>query len=104
MQSDDDSIEVHIHERRRLIELDCGHAAFIRILDFLRAEAALNDELPSDSVSGIWITDAGGYTSEPPSYWKDRVALIGCSVVVFIVAFVFVMGVLAIAGLSPFGR
>jgi hypothetical protein len=107
MTDDDDSIEVHFDERRRQLQLECGHTAFIRILESIRTEASLDEivKLPPNSVKWIGITDASQFVEHRRNNrWRDRLALLGCGAVAFTILFVFIMGILAIAGLVRLPR
>jgi len=99
MDTDDERIEVKFNEKRGILHLICSRPAFTRLLRILREEGSLNKsrEIPYEDVSFIWIS-ASAPPSTRPSWLADRIALIGCGVVGFIAASIFMIGFLALAG------
>jgi hypothetical protein len=103
VEPDDDSIDVSYVAHHRTLHVECGHSKFRKIVEFLRDEAADGAIPAPDQVFDIVISDAGEHRGQQLSGgegWKDRVALLGCALIVIaaiVAVFLMVVGVQAIS-------
>jgi hypothetical protein len=79
--------------RGGLVDVNCDHAQFTKIHRLIWEELG---EVPTDDVRHIYVNDKSRQRP-PPSWGRDRIALIGFGIVAFIILFVFVAGFAQIA-------
>jgi len=87
-------IEVHFYPDYGQVTLTCGTKAFARVWAAVVAEAGPIDAPPAVRVVLIERV----LLPRPLAQWQDRLALLGCGVVGFVLLFVFVIGIGTIAG------
>lgn len=90
-----DDIEVHCYPDDGQVTLTCGTEAFARVWAAVVAEAGPIDGAPP-AVRVVLIERVP--PPRPSAQWRDRLGLLGCGVVGFVLLFVFVIGVGTIAG------
>ena len=87
---------------RETLVLECNGQQFDRIVQMLEAEI----ERPIGNVDGHKVHGLIISNKDAPKpgvskgRFKDRVALLGCSLMGFVLLFVFVVGILAITGVT----
>ncbi|MCY2970506.1 MAG: hypothetical protein NTZ30_07545 [Planctomycetota bacterium] len=89
-----DDIEVHCYPDDGQGTLTCGTEAFARVWAAVVAEAGPIGAPPAVRVVLIERV----LLPRPLAQWQDRLALLGCGVVGFVLLFVFVIGIGTIAG------
>ncbi len=89
-----DDIEVHCYPDNGQVTLTCGTEAFARVWAAVVAEAGPIGAPPAVRV--VLIEKV--LLPRPLAQWQDRLALLGCGVVGFVLLFVFVIGIGTIAG------
>ena len=89
-----DDIEVHLNPDDGQVTLTCGTEAFARVWAAVVAEAGPIGAPPAVRV--VLIEQV--LLPRPLAQWQDRLALLGCGVVGFVLLFVFVIGIGTIAG------
>jgi len=87
-------IEVHLNPDAGQVTLTCGTEAFARVRAAVVAEAGPIGAPPAVRV--VLIEQV--LLPRPLAQWQDRLALLGCGVVGFVLLFVFVIGIGTIAG------
>lgn len=90
-----DDIEVHCYPDDGQVTLTCGSGAFARVWAAVVAEAGPIAGAPA--VVRVLLVERVT-PPRPPARWRDRLGLLGCGVVGFVLLFVFVTGVGTIAG------
>ena len=90
-----DDIEIHCYPQQGQITLTCGDEAFDRMWAMIVAEAGPIDNSPA-AVRVVLIERVP--PAPPPTRWRDRLWLLGCGTVGFVILFVLAMGVGTIAG------
>jgi hypothetical protein len=90
-----DDIEVHFHPHPGQVTLTCGDEAFARLWELVADAAGPIDGAPA-SVRVVLIERVP--PAPPRTRWRDRLGLLGCGVVGFVILFVLVTGVGTIAG------
>ena len=92
-----DDIEVHLNPDDGQVTLTCGTEAFARVWAAVVAEAGPIDGAPP----AVRVVLIERVLLPRPARWRsgqDRLALLGCGVVGFVLLFVFVIGIGTIAG------
>ena len=88
-----DDIEVHCYPDDGQVTLTCGTEAFARVWAAVVAEAG-----PIGAPPAVRVVLIEQVLPRPLAQWQDRLALLGCGVVGFVLLFVFVIGIGTIAG------
>jgi hypothetical protein len=103
----DNLTEFEFHDYRGWLFVSLERAAFEKVFKALQQNAE-GGEISEIDISEVWqilVYDSSrNPKSSPRSRWKDRLLLFGYGLVAFLVAFVLVMGILAIIGLVPLPR
>ena len=86
-----DETEIHFSEKSGRLTLDCAETAFRRIREAVVSE--LN--LPEATTERIHEIEVFGPESMIPRGIGDRICLVGCAIVSFLLAGVFVIGLAA---------
>jgi len=99
--------EFEFEDFRGWLFVSLERETFERILKLVQ-ELADSEELSEVEVSEVWqlfICDSSRCPKPvPSSWWRDRMLLVGCAIVAFILLFVLMMGILAISGLVRLPR
>lgn len=94
-----DDIDMHFDSRRGELSLSCSPEAFARVRDAVAAAADLNttaiDGVPA-AVRFIVVREV--QPIKPRARFGDRLALVGCGVVTFVILFVLIVGLGTIVG------
>jgi hypothetical protein len=96
-----DDVEVHFDERFGSLRLNCSGETFARVLNAVLSEANIQAfELDGvfDAVESLEVYQSPPATSSPPTGVWDRVILIGCGMVGFVILFLLVIGLGTLAG------
>jgi hypothetical protein len=94
-----DDIEVHFDPRDGRLWLICGDEAFTRVLNAALNEANIAEfeiEWVPDAVQSLEVYKSP--SPQPPAGMSDRVMLVGCGLIGFVILFLMVIGVGALAG------
>ena len=81
----------------RTLSISCDRALFSRLRQLICDEAKF--VAPEDAIVSIIICDTSSRPSGTKRVLGDRIALLGCAIVAFVLLTVFVAGVGQIAGL-----
>jgi hypothetical protein len=102
MSNDDDAVEVGPFNRQvGLIHVACGHNAFLRIVQTILSDATTNQlqNVRLDDIRGLIIEEKASLPARlSSSWWRDRVFLLGCGIVAFIIGCIFIIGLMTLLG------
>ena len=93
-----DDIEVHYDQKSGSLVLSCGTEAFAVLAALVIAEIGGTEVAFNSPESLRWIEISTMPSPHRPSYLRDRLAMMGCALVGFVVFFVLAVGVMTIAG------
>jgi hypothetical protein len=91
-----DDIEVHYNPRRGDLSLSCGQEAFARLRDAVVAEAGIAVVIAEQPGAVKRIDIQAEPPAAVPVRLRDRIALLGCTVIVLAIVFVMAVGVATI--------
>jgi hypothetical protein len=91
-----DDIEAHFDQKSGSLVLSCGTEAFTRLAAVVIAEVGGNEVVFNSPESLRWIEISTKPCPRRQSYLRDRLALLGCGLVVLVVFFVLAVGVMTI--------
>ena len=104
----DNSNKFEFHDHSGWLFVSLERPRFERVFKAVQENAGISDitELHPAEVSEILIRDESRQQATSPQsiWWKDRLFLIGCGILTFVIVFVLVMGVLAIWGIVSLPR
>lgn len=90
-----DDIEFHVYPQQGQVTLTCGDEAFARLWRMIADEAGPIPGTPP-TVRVILVEKVS--PQRPAKSWPDRLALLGCGLLGFLILFVLAVGVGTIAG------
>ena len=93
-----DGIEVHYNPDYGQLFLKCESDAFARLSDLLIAESGAADEVVNGQLASVQLIDHSAVSQATPTWIRDRLALLGCSLAGLVIMFPFVIGVMTIIG------
>ena len=98
------AIDFEFRDDRGWLFVSRERSAFEQVLKEVQQQSKVSDisEIDAREVRELLIYDSSHHPKrdQASARWKDRLMLIGCGIVAFIVAFVFLMGIWAIFGLA----
>ena len=84
------------------LRLKCPQEAFVRLRDAVIAEGSLSNAVtvPLETITAILITEHLDWqpSRRSPRTIRDRALLVGCAVIVLLLAVPYVVGVMALVG------
>jgi hypothetical protein len=94
----ENNIETRYDPRRGQLFLWCGDQAFARLRDAVISETGVAQAIRGPATGVLFIEISVARAAHPPSRLRDRVTLLGCALVSFLLLFIFFAGVATIVG------
>ena len=95
----DDEVEVQWHADHNWLQLRCESEAYSRLVQTVVDQVQLPQEVARSEIHVIEISDRNcTVDTSTPQGWRDRVALLGCALVGFLLCFAMLAGIATIAG------
>lgn len=92
----DESEVVEVHLRNKHLEVACGKIIFGRFRNAVLTSLQRSEDISEEDVESIYVYSKGTPSGPRSVGIRDRVYLVGCSLVSLLLVFVFCAGVEAI--------